>query len=162
VREFQWRGGVSETASTDDSPTIVEQIRASADRLTERERKAAQTLLTDDPTAGLGPVAEFAQRARVRADRPALCRQARMSWLPGFQEAIARRTGGPARVAACQAGAYGQAAAALCANYRSVRQSGRDHTTAREEVDAIGHRLGTDFERAFPEAPLTQSEVRNS
>ena len=45
MREFQWRGGVSETASTDDSPTIVEQIRASADRLTERERKAAQTLL---------------------------------------------------------------------------------------------------------------------
>jgi hypothetical protein len=110
VREFQWRGGVSETASTDDSPTIAEQIRASADPLTERERKAAQTLLTDDPTAGLGPVAEFAQRARVSADRPALCRQARMSWLPGFPEAIAGRTGGPAPVVACQAGAYGQAA----------------------------------------------------
>ena len=59
--------GVNDTASTDDRPTIAEQVRASGDRLTARERKAAQTLLTNYPTAGLAPVAEFAERAHVSA-----------------------------------------------------------------------------------------------
>jgi DNA-binding MurR/RpiR family transcriptional regulator len=58
---------VSQTASTDDRATIAEQVRASSDRLTARERKAAQALLTNYPAAGLAPVAEFAQRAHVSA-----------------------------------------------------------------------------------------------
>jgi DNA-binding MurR/RpiR family transcriptional regulator len=38
-----------------------------AGELTAQERKAAQILLTNYPTAGLAPVAEFAERARVSA-----------------------------------------------------------------------------------------------
>ena len=58
---------VHETPSADDRPSIAEQVRASVERLTARERKAAQTLLTNYPTAGLAPVAEFAERAQVSA-----------------------------------------------------------------------------------------------
>lgn len=58
---------MAETASADDRASVVEQIRASFDRLTARERKAAQVLLTNYPAAGLAPVAEFAGRARVSA-----------------------------------------------------------------------------------------------
>jgi DNA-binding MurR/RpiR family transcriptional regulator len=58
---------VAETASADDRASVVEQIRASLGRLTAQERKAAQVLLTNYPAAGLAPVAEFAERARVSA-----------------------------------------------------------------------------------------------
>src|SRR5579863_3097429 len=51
----------------DDRASIAEQAREAFDRLTARERKAAQTLLTNYPTAGLAPVAEFAARAQVSA-----------------------------------------------------------------------------------------------
>jgi DNA-binding MurR/RpiR family transcriptional regulator len=57
---------VIETA-VDDRASIAEHVRASVGRLTARERKAAQVLLTNYPTAGLAPVAEFAERARVSA-----------------------------------------------------------------------------------------------
>ena len=56
-----------ETASFDDRASIAEHVRASVARLTAQERKAAQILLTNYPTAGLAPVAEFAERARVSA-----------------------------------------------------------------------------------------------
>jgi DNA-binding MurR/RpiR family transcriptional regulator len=58
---------VLETASDDDRASIAEHIRASVGRLTARERKAAQVLLTNYPAAGLAPVAEFAERAQVSA-----------------------------------------------------------------------------------------------
>lgn len=51
----------------DDRASIAERAREASDRLTARERKAAQTLLTNYPTAGLAPVAEFAERAQVSA-----------------------------------------------------------------------------------------------
>jgi DNA-binding MurR/RpiR family transcriptional regulator len=57
---------VIETA-VDDRASIAEHVRASVGRLTARERKAAQVLLTNYPTAGLAPVAEFAERAGVSA-----------------------------------------------------------------------------------------------
>jgi DNA-binding MurR/RpiR family transcriptional regulator len=57
---------VIETA-VDDRASIAEHVRASVGRLTAQERKAAQVLLTNYPTAGLAPVAEFAERARVSA-----------------------------------------------------------------------------------------------
>ncbi len=56
-----------ETAQVDDRASIAEYVRASTDRLTAQERKAAQALLTNYPAAGLAPVAEFAERARVSA-----------------------------------------------------------------------------------------------
>ena len=56
-----------ETQSSDDRASIAEHVRASVPRLTARERKAAQALLTNYPAAGLAPVAEFAERARVSA-----------------------------------------------------------------------------------------------
>ena len=56
-----------ETASVDDRASIAEHVRASVERLTAQERKAAQVLLTNYPAAGLAPVAEFAERARVSA-----------------------------------------------------------------------------------------------
>ena len=58
---------VTKTASVDDRATIAEHVRASVVALTAQERKAAQVLLTNYPTAGLAPVAEFAERARVSA-----------------------------------------------------------------------------------------------
>jgi DNA-binding MurR/RpiR family transcriptional regulator len=58
---------VTETALVDDRASIAEHVRASAGRLTAQERKAAQALLMNYPTAGLAPVAEFAERARVSA-----------------------------------------------------------------------------------------------
>ena len=56
-----------ETPSVDDRASIAEHVRASVERLTARERKAAQVLLMNYPAAGLAPVAEFAERARVSA-----------------------------------------------------------------------------------------------
>ena len=56
-----------ETAPVDDRASIAEHVRASIGRLTAQERKAAQILLTNYPAAGLAPVAEFAERARVSA-----------------------------------------------------------------------------------------------
>jgi DNA-binding MurR/RpiR family transcriptional regulator len=56
---------VLETPSVDDRASIAEHVRASVERLTAQERKAAQILLTNYPAAGLAPVAEFAERARV-------------------------------------------------------------------------------------------------
>jgi DNA-binding MurR/RpiR family transcriptional regulator len=58
---------VTETVLVDDRASIAEHVRASAGRLTAQERKAAQALLMNYPTAGLAPVAEFAERARVSA-----------------------------------------------------------------------------------------------
>ncbi len=58
---------MTETALVDDRASIAEHVRASAGRLTAQERKAAQALLTNYPTAGLAPVAEFAERAAVSA-----------------------------------------------------------------------------------------------
>jgi DNA-binding MurR/RpiR family transcriptional regulator len=58
---------VTETALVDDRASIAEHVRASAGRLTAQERKAAQALLMNYPTAGLAPVAEFAERAGVSA-----------------------------------------------------------------------------------------------
>ena len=58
---------MTETASVDDRASIAEHVRASVGRLTAQERKAAQVLLTNYPAAGLAPVAEFAERARVSA-----------------------------------------------------------------------------------------------
>ena len=58
---------MTKTALVDDRASIAEQVRASAGRLTAQERKAAQALLTNYPTAGLAPVAEFAERAAVSA-----------------------------------------------------------------------------------------------
>jgi DNA-binding MurR/RpiR family transcriptional regulator len=58
---------VTETASVDDRASIAEHVRASVVALTAQERKAAQVLLTNYPAAGLAPVAEFAERARVSA-----------------------------------------------------------------------------------------------
>jgi DNA-binding MurR/RpiR family transcriptional regulator len=58
---------VTETALVDDRASIAEHVRASAGRLTAQERKAAQALLMNYPTAGLAPVAEFAERAAVSA-----------------------------------------------------------------------------------------------
>jgi DNA-binding MurR/RpiR family transcriptional regulator len=58
---------VTETASVDDRASIAEHVRASLVALTAQERKAAQVLLTNYPAAGLAPVAEFAERARVSA-----------------------------------------------------------------------------------------------
>ncbi|MBV1704047.1 MAG: MurR/RpiR family transcriptional regulator [Hyphomicrobiales bacterium] len=51
----------------DDRASISERAREAFDRLTARERKAAQTLLANYPTVGLAPVAEFAERAHVSA-----------------------------------------------------------------------------------------------
>lgn len=51
----------------DDHASIAEQAREAFDRLTARERKAAQMLLANYPTAGLAPVAQFAERAQVSA-----------------------------------------------------------------------------------------------
>ena len=56
-----------ETAPVDDRASIAEHVRASVGRLTAQERKAAQVLLTNYPTAGLAPVSEFAERSRVSA-----------------------------------------------------------------------------------------------
>ena len=75
----------------DDRASIAEQVRDSVDRLTARERKAAQTLLTNYPTAGLAPVAEFAERAQVSA--PTVLRfVAKLGFqgYPGFSAASAR------------------------------------------------------------------------
>ena len=58
---------MTEPASVDDRASIAERVRASVVALTAQERKAAQVLLTNYPTAGLAPVAEFAERARVSA-----------------------------------------------------------------------------------------------
>jgi DNA-binding MurR/RpiR family transcriptional regulator len=58
---------VIDTASVDDRASIAEHVRASVGHLTAQERKAAQVLLTNYPTAGLAPVAEFAERAKVSA-----------------------------------------------------------------------------------------------
>jgi DNA-binding MurR/RpiR family transcriptional regulator len=58
---------VTETALVDDCASIAEHVRGSAGRLTAQERKAAQALLMNYPTAGLAPVAEFAERAGVSA-----------------------------------------------------------------------------------------------
>jgi DNA-binding MurR/RpiR family transcriptional regulator len=58
---------VTETALVDDRASIAEHVRASVGRLTAQERKTAQALLANYPTAGLAPVAEFAERARVSA-----------------------------------------------------------------------------------------------
>ena len=58
---------MTETALVDDRASIAEHVRASAGRLTAQERKAAQALLMNYPTAGLAPVAEFAERAAVSA-----------------------------------------------------------------------------------------------
>ena len=58
---------MTETASVDDRASIAEHVRASVVALTAQERKAAQVLLTNYPAAGLAPVAEFAERARVSA-----------------------------------------------------------------------------------------------
>ena len=58
---------MTETLLVDDRASIAEYVRASAGRLTAQERKAAQTLLMNYPTAGLAPVAEFAERAGVSA-----------------------------------------------------------------------------------------------
>ena len=58
---------MTETALVDDRASIAEHVRASAGRLTAQERKAAQALLMNYPTAGLAPVAEFAERAGVSA-----------------------------------------------------------------------------------------------
>jgi DNA-binding MurR/RpiR family transcriptional regulator len=55
------------TALIDDRASIAEHVRASVGRLTAQERKAAQVLLTNYPAAGLAPVAEYAERARVSA-----------------------------------------------------------------------------------------------
>ena len=54
-------------ADLDDRASIAEHVRDSVNRLTARERKAAHTLLANYPTAGLAPVAEFAERAQVSA-----------------------------------------------------------------------------------------------
>ena len=51
----------------DDRASIAEQTREALPRLTARERKAAQMLLSNYPTTGLAPVAEFAERAQVSA-----------------------------------------------------------------------------------------------
>lgn len=56
-----------EKPPVDDRASIAERVRASVGRLTAQERKAAQILLTNYPAAGLAPVAEFAERARVSA-----------------------------------------------------------------------------------------------
>ena len=58
---------MTETAAVDDRASIAEHVRASVVALTAQERKAAQVLLTNYPAAGLAPVAEFAERARVSA-----------------------------------------------------------------------------------------------
>jgi DNA-binding MurR/RpiR family transcriptional regulator len=58
---------VTEKASVDDRASVAEHVRASVVALTAQERKAAQVLLTNYPAAGLAPVAEFAERARVSA-----------------------------------------------------------------------------------------------
>jgi DNA-binding MurR/RpiR family transcriptional regulator len=58
---------VIETTPVDDRASIAEHVRDSVGHLTARERKAAQVLLTNYPTAGLAPVAEFAERAQVSA-----------------------------------------------------------------------------------------------
>lgn len=58
---------MAETAAAHDRASIAEHVRALAGELTAQERKAAQVLLTNYPTAGLAPVAEFAERARVSA-----------------------------------------------------------------------------------------------
>ena len=58
---------MTETALVDDRASIAEHVRASVGRLTAQERKTAQALLANYPTAGLAPVAEFAERARVSA-----------------------------------------------------------------------------------------------
>ena len=58
---------MTETAAVDDRASIAEHVRALVGELTSQERKAAQVLLTNYPTAGLAPVAEFAERARVSA-----------------------------------------------------------------------------------------------
>ena len=58
---------MTETALVDDRASIAEHVRDSVVALTAQERKAAQVLLTNYPAAGLAPVAEFAERARVSA-----------------------------------------------------------------------------------------------
>ena len=58
---------MTETALVDDRASIAEHVRASVGRLTAQERKTAQALLANYPTAGLAPVAEFAERAGVSA-----------------------------------------------------------------------------------------------
>ena len=58
---------MSRTADSDDRASIAETIRELIDQLTGRERRAAQALLANYPTAGLAPVAEFAERAQVSA-----------------------------------------------------------------------------------------------
>jgi DNA-binding MurR/RpiR family transcriptional regulator len=58
---------MNKAVELDDRASIAEFVRDSVDRLTARERKAAQTLLANYPTAGLAPVAEFAERAHVSA-----------------------------------------------------------------------------------------------
>jgi DNA-binding MurR/RpiR family transcriptional regulator len=69
LERFAYLGGigVTETALVDDRASIAEHVRASFGRLTPQERKAAQSLLANYPTAGLAPVAEFAERAGVSA-----------------------------------------------------------------------------------------------
>ena len=77
------------TASIDDRASIAEHVRASLGRLTAQERKAAQVLLTNYPAAGLAPVAEFAERARVSA--PTVLRfVAKLGYLgyPDFQRQL--------------------------------------------------------------------------
>jgi DNA-binding MurR/RpiR family transcriptional regulator len=80
---------VLEKPSVDDRASIAEHVRASVERLTAQERKAAQILLTNYPAAGLAPVAEFAERARVSA--PTVLRfVAKLGFLgyPGFQRQL--------------------------------------------------------------------------
>ena len=80
---------MTETALVDDRASIAEHVRASVERLTAQERKAAQILLTNYPAAGLAPVAEFAERARVSA--PTVLRfVAKLGFLgyPGFQRQL--------------------------------------------------------------------------
>ena len=47
---------MNKAVELDDRASIAEFVRDSVDRLTARERKAAQTLLANYPTAGLAPV----------------------------------------------------------------------------------------------------------
>src|SRR5260370_1742214 len=58
---------MNKAANLDDRASIAEHVRDSVERLTARERKAAHTLLANYPTAGLPPVAEFAERSQVSA-----------------------------------------------------------------------------------------------
>ena len=44
----------------------------------------------------------------------------------------------------------------------ALQSERQNHAPAPEEVDVIGHRFEQHLERALPETPLAQREVRNS